>query len=745
MTDTKWFFPTTQGGEESGLNEAGIEFFRNSEALARETLQNSGDAWDGGSNPVKVTFELLELPIEQFPGAHRLREIVQACRTYVLAPFKNESQQIENGREFFDEALGLLSGKHIPVLRIRDENTTGLEGDEQEEDKAWFRLIKKQGSAAMHGAGGGTYGIGQRAPFAFSRLRTVFYSTRTRTGQSAFIGKAILSSFREGKEVFRPIGFWGTEGEKGRGVHAVRSADKIPEPFRRTTVGTDLYLMGFNPDGWRTRVVDSVLRNFFASIHGRRLVVQLVGGGAPLEISAETIEQVVETRLKEALQLAGARKGAQKEVRDTLGVTRHYLKALTHPVRGRPFERKHPKLGRMELYVTLDEEAPARTAFMRKPRILVYERTRNLLEGYAAVFLCEDPVGNSLLARMEDPAHSEWDSERLKGSDRILSDINAFIRDSLKELAEKDPEVPQDLPDLGRYLPEDNSIQPGSRQKGTRVRTDRVTEVETARRQQPTGAKRATRNKKPPAGPQVLLLPIEPGDQEEPEGVSATSAVEQGGEEKFDAPLGSSLQSGPKKTEGDVQTAGAGHTGDDGPGAQPGTFGTHTSGRGDRHGSRGGPGPFGPEGAGSVEWRGAAPGSTPFPGEGGSPADQVHGTDSTTVSVPTPESSIEGRRARSLSRVSFRAWFSPADRTTHLLLRSTRRGRATLKLTASGEDSDYELQIASANDVSTGAVLRCVGDRILDVELEAGKPRELRLDLRPARRVALSIEVDHGA
>ncbi|WP_163999619.1 hypothetical protein [Pyxidicoccus caerfyrddinensis] len=745
MTDTKWFFPSTQGGEESGLNEAGIEFFRHSGALARETLQNSGDAWDGGSHPVTVTFELLELPIEQFPGSDRLREIIQACRTYVLAPFKDDSQQIENGREFFDEALKLLSGKHIPVLRIRDENTTGLEGDEHEEDKAWFRLIKKQGSAAMHGAGGGTYGIGQRAPFAFSRLRTVFYSTRTRTGQSAFIGKTILSSFRESNEVFRPIGFWGTEVQKGRGVNAVRSAEKIPEPFRRTAVGTDLYLMGFNSDGWRTRVVDSVLRNFFAAIHNRRLVVRLVGGGTPIEISAGTIEQVVEARLKEALQIAGTRKGAQKEVRDTLGVTRYYLKALANPVKGKPFELTHPKLGRMELYVALDDEAPARTAFMRKPRILVYERTRNLLEGYAAVLLCEDPMGNSLLARMEDPAHSEWDSERLKGGDRILSDINAFIRDSLKELAEKDPEVPQDLPDLGRYLPEDNTIRPGSRQKGSRVRTDRVTEAETARRQQPTGTKRATKNSKPPAGPQVVLLPIDSADQGENDGISASPSGELVGAEKSGVPLGSSSRNGSKQPEDSMNTAGIGNTGQEGPGAQLGTLGTHTSGPGDRQGSRGGPGPFGPEGTGSVEWQGTVSGSAPSSGEGGSPADQVYGNDSTTASVSTSASSTEGRRALSPSRVSFRAWFSPEDRTTHLLLRSTRRGRATFKLTASGEDSDYELQIASAHDVSTGAALKCTGNRILDVVLEAGQRRELRLDLRPARRVALSIEVDHGA
>ncbi|MBZ4416005.1 hypothetical protein [Myxococcus sp. RHSTA-1-4] len=745
MADTKWFFPSTQGGEESGLNEPGIEFFRQPGALARETLQNSGDAWDGGSNPVTVTFELLDLPIEQFPGVDRLREVIQSCRNYVLTPYKDERQKIENGRDWFEEALKLLAGTHVPVLRIRDEHTTGLEGSEHDEDKAWVRLIKKQGSAAMHGAGGGTYGIGQRAPFAFSRLRTVFYSTRTRDGKSAFIGKTILSSFREGEEVFRPIGFWGNQVERGRGVYAVRSDEHIPAPFRRSTVGTDLYIMGFSPEGWRVRVVDSVIRNFFAAIHGGRLVVRLVGGGEPIEISARTIEQVVETRLKEALQAAGSRKGAQKEVRDTLGATRHYLKALGSPVGGKPFEFSHSKLGRVQLYVAMDDDAPSRTAFMRTPRILVYERTQNLLNGYAAVFLCEDSVGNEVLARMEDPAHSEWNRERIEEGDRIISEINSFVRGSLKKLAEKDPDEPQDLPDLGRYLPEDSAIRPGARQRGARVRTDRVTEDETARHQQPKGAKRAKRTQKLPGGPQVLLLPIESGDLGESDNLSAAQDGEPVGANESGASHERTSQGGAQGHEEAVTTAGVGLTGAEGPGELPGTLGRESSVPGNREGSRGGPGPFGPEGPGSIEWPEAQRGAGPSSEEGGSASAQVGGQDATTGSDTAPGSRGSGLRALSPSRVSFRAWFSPEERTTHLLLRSTRRGRATLRLVASGEDSDYELQISSAFDVRTGEQFKCVGDRILDLAFEAEQRRELRLDLRPARRVALSIEVDHGA
>jgi hypothetical protein len=749
MTETTWFFPTTQGGEESGLNDPGIEFFRKSGSLARETLQNSGDARVSDDKPVTVTFELLQMPVGQFPDADRLRKVIESCREYMLKSCKTERQKDENGRKWFEQALQLLSGTHLPVLRIRDENTTGLEGGEQDEDKAWFRLIKKQGSASMHGAGGGTFGIGQRAPFAFSRLRTVFYSTLTRDGQHALMGKTILSSFREDGQVYRPIGFWGIPAGDTLGVHAVRSAEDVSEPFRRTTVGTDLYIMGFDPLGWQARIADSVVRNFFAAIRSGGLVVRLVAGTDVQEFNATTIEQLVEARHRE-MSKGATSKAAQKEVRDTLGVTRYYLKALSAPVRGKPsFWSTHKHLGRLELYVTLDPEAPSRTVFMRRPRILVYERTQNLLPGYAAVLLCEDPKGNELLARMEDPSHSEWNRERLPAEngipsgDSLLTDIYTFVRDSLKELAKKDPEVPQDLPDLGRYLPEDDAIRPGVRQTGTRVRTNRITEQETARPQQARGRKRAVQRPRPPGRPQVLLLPLESGDQGEPEALTAEPGSESTGVDGSGAHQGGGTQPGVDSPGAGVSQGGMGLGGTEGTGPEPGPFGHEGTGSGNTEGSRGGSGPFGREGPGSIDWQGTHPG--PGPSVAGEQQGQQGGEQVAPGSSTPTGSSGAGLRTLSRAQVSVRAWFSSEERSTHLLLRATRRGRASLRLIASGEDSDYELLIASAVDVRTGEQFACVGDRILNVTFEAGQGKELRLDLRPARRVALTVEVAHGA
>ena len=126
---TGWFFPPNSGGEESGLNDAGIQAFKTSGSLARETLQNSGDAHDPRSAaPVRVTFTKLLLDHHDFPGAHELLRTIRQARNYILGQCTRE-QRRQNGEDFFDAAVDLLSGRRMPVLRISDFNTDRIVRD----------------------------------------------------------------------------------------------------------------------------------------------------------------------------------------------------------------------------------------------------------------------------------------------------------------------------------------------------------------------------------------------------------------------------------------------------------------------------------------------------------------------------------------------------------------------------------------------------------------------------------------
>ncbi len=114
-----WNFPANDDGQEVGLNDPGIETFKDDplSSLAREGLQNSADAADQSNKPVEVHFKLLEIPSSEFPGYAEFKQTLQACKQYAKSSQKTVA--------FCDNALAVLAQPTLPVLQISDYNTTG--------------------------------------------------------------------------------------------------------------------------------------------------------------------------------------------------------------------------------------------------------------------------------------------------------------------------------------------------------------------------------------------------------------------------------------------------------------------------------------------------------------------------------------------------------------------------------------------------------------------------------------------
>ena len=74
-------FPANDDGQENGLNDPGIEAFKDNPlaSLAREGLQNSSDAADSSGKPVEVHFVRLEIPSSEFPGCADFKKTLQAA------------------------------------------------------------------------------------------------------------------------------------------------------------------------------------------------------------------------------------------------------------------------------------------------------------------------------------------------------------------------------------------------------------------------------------------------------------------------------------------------------------------------------------------------------------------------------------------------------------------------------------------------------------------------------------------
>ena len=482
----KWFFPKLGGGEASGFNEAGISMFSAIEYLAREPCQNIGDVRDDSGEPAIVTFELVNLPTEEFPGIDEFRKNFESCSDYVL---QHSSGGTAKESVFFENGLNILKGKTIPVLRIGDENTTGLVGKDDEASKSFYRLLRIQGASNAQGPTGGTYGIGQRAPFAHSALRTVMYSTKTASGRM-FIAKSIWATFvKPGtNEKLQSKGWWCIPNKAENDWNSIRKDSEIPARFRRDKVGTDLWVTGFEADNWERPIRHSVLQHFFAAINNKQLSVQFMADGKVIkQISSDNLED-------EIIIAAGEAKKSQDDesYKRGLGSTLYFYKALNEPLNGQPFEGDIKRLGKVKLFLYWskdNKDIPSRWVTMRTPRIIVKSRHSSLLNNFAAVFLCETDEGNAYLSLLEGARHEEWSKDQARNfseedkeeAQSVLNEITIFVREKLKSVSAADMPDEQDIPFLGRYLPAYDDDGEASKD-GSSELSGQTTKVETGER-----------------------------------------------------------------------------------------------------------------------------------------------------------------------------------------------------------------------------------------------------------------------
>ena len=690
----KWFFAPLGGGEESGLNESGIETFKRSHSLGRETCQNMLDHRAKADKPCIATFEYLDIPSSDLPGHDQLTKIFTACRDHVLKLFPNGTG---NENKFFETALQLLAEKTIPTLRIGDENTTGLSGDDEDRRSPFWRLLKGQGFSSLEGVGGGTYGIGQRAPFAHSALRTIMYATKLPDGKEAFTAKAILAShpspFINGSPMTQSKGWYCHPLASGEGWSALREPAEIPARYRRSVVGTDLYVLGFMALDWEQRVRHSILENFFSAIDQEQLEIQIKHNGKLLtRITRDNLEEKLFEASKEAREIQ-----SKAEWQKGLGATSYYLKALRSPFNGAPYTKNLEGLGEVKLFIyrdPKDQDAPNRWACMRRPRMIVESHGSGILSSFAGVLLCDADQGNGLLALMEDPTHSRWHEdearnwspeERTKGRNLRLA-LSSFVSETLKKIRTEGMPANQDVPFLGRYLPLETDPDQEPVAGAGIVASGNASAIETGHKTTKAGSGTIRgRAKKAKASASVHVLGTD-GSEESSAG---------GGDDE-----GSLPENGPEGT-GGIEGGSGGTGGSSGGGSGghgPGT-GAGTGGSGERGGQEGENGGSGGEGTSNG------------PNEG------------TGESVAGSGKPKGKSKTISPASIRFRSYASK-DR-YRVILESKRSLVGDIELRAVGEDYMYPVTILSAVDATTGEVLSVSGTRIFGLSLTANKARKI--------------------
>jgi len=423
----KWIFAKSDGGREGGFHDAGVETFKGNfdRYLARELIQNSLDARLDPNKAVHVTFQIEDLMPSELPDCKNLKLTFDRCAEYWSHQKKT--------RAFFENAADLVGGKTIPVLRVGDYNTTGVRGSDDDRENNWYNLIKSAGSSSKTGSEGGSFGIGKNAPFAASKMRTVLYSTYNKDKEHIFQGVAMLVSHElpDGTKL-QPTGYLG-----GKGGASIRDKDEIPESLLRSKMGTDIVVVGFPKEkNWQNDLVYSVLENFWPAIDLGDLEVTV---GA---------EQITSKNLGELL----TRFSGQEDFTAHL-----YYKAFKES--SYAFQEKLPNLKDVSLYLsTGDNELPNKVAMVRGTGMVVFMKQFRSNVRFCGVFICGNETGNKLLREMEPPKHDTWDPDHPdKGENKkIESEYRHFIRDCIKTLSPTDDSKVISVPDLSRFLPDDD-------------------------------------------------------------------------------------------------------------------------------------------------------------------------------------------------------------------------------------------------------------------------------------------------
>jgi len=426
-----WSFPPLSGGRAQGLNYAEVLQFGGETygSLAREVIQNSLDAAVSGDRPVRVVFELHALTESQIPGYRELRKRCESCRDFWDRPSSKE-------KLFFREAVKELSKLTLNVLSISDYNTLGVEGDDEHDTNPphWYNLIRCSGSSSKGPGAGGSFGIGKNAPFAASRLRTIYYSTRTGTKSFRFAGVAqLVTHLGINRVTCQATGFLESGGK------AVTAMSILPEHFRRSERGTTLHVIGFRADtDWEKALKEAVIRNFWLAIRSGKLECEI----QQERITASTLE----SQVKES-----------EALREAVGP---YLLAFD---RANPIVSVLDRLGECKLYLISKRDVaddgivfPKRVFMSRSSGMLITTQRFNSHVPYAGVFSCSDPQGNDILREMEPSTHDAWDPDLPeRGANRATKQtLQNFVRDHVRALSQLQATSTIELPSLSKFLPD---------------------------------------------------------------------------------------------------------------------------------------------------------------------------------------------------------------------------------------------------------------------------------------------------
>jgi hypothetical protein len=433
-----WFF--AKATEREGFTASPITYFSGKRlaSTVRECIQNSLDA--AVDDAVHVGFTLKNHHLDDLPSLRKLVPYLQSALDEERNNLKGRAtdSEIENSEavSFYREALKELEDENVNILGIHDWGTSGLTGHIQEAEgvppSPWLALIRGQGVDVKKSQDAlGSFGQGSKAPFALSRLRTIFYLSRSTepSGQvDRYIGKAILSSawHKDGgsngsKYLTKATGYFAADDDaspitgdgiprwafdarssltKGSGVSLF-----IPAPLEDAQTGDFDY-----------QLLAAILLNFYYAIESGRLIITLPSG-----------KELNNSNVREIAQGSGLL--TDRNLNSDEIVTLQTLVWARDKWRG---VRESESFGAYFFAIrTTDSLTEKRVGIARKTGMLITKRPKKL-ERFSGVknfdlFICvTGQKGSSILRDLENPSHDAFEFDRVANPAKRKSHTKAY-------------------------------------------------------------------------------------------------------------------------------------------------------------------------------------------------------------------------------------------------------------------------------------------------------------------------------
>ena len=464
----RWTFGNPgKNTREEGPNNPSAENFKQEPyaSLVRESIQNSLDAVFDQNRPVHVSFEIGSIRPSAYPEFFKLQDEIQECIDY----YNEKAKKVYGNALAFFKSFQNQKDKSLYFIKVSDSNTRGMEYKENDTSSKFYSFVRSVGvSNKENSSAGGSFGFGKDAYFNISPIRSILVSTRTWTGKCVFEGVASLCTHRGSDGTMKAsVGYY--DNQKG---FPVTKENEIPNKFLRKEngPGTDIYIMGIefsdeHPASDIAKEMEiAVLRNFWLAILRKKLAVSIrYTDQQPtnIDITTENIRELIRNRFGENITDNKQGRGS-----DNYNPT-PYLVAVTGSDEDNSdclhFEEKLPLLGETHLYIYKHPEAKNRITYMRKPLMKVSaNKFPDFNSGkFYGLFVCTDPKGNEKLRKMENPAHSEWDSKNWKGDDTIRTNPEAqnvekeykdFIRGCLEKAFQSEHSDTMEIEGLEDFL-----------------------------------------------------------------------------------------------------------------------------------------------------------------------------------------------------------------------------------------------------------------------------------------------------